>query len=150
MSWPRGATHAVSITVDVDGVYGLPHGGEGSASQLSARSERLYGVTRGVPRLLEVLAAAGVAGTFYVPGAVAIDHPATVEAVLDRGHEVAHHGHRHLRPDRLSADEQLRELDEGIAALASIAGSPPTGYRAPGVGAGARDAACARGAGLHA
>lgn len=131
MTWPGGATHAVSITIDVDGVYGLPEGGAGSPSQLTARSERLYGVERGVPRLLAVLAEAGVAATFYVPGAVAIDHPATVEAILGAGHEVAHHGHRHLRPDRLCAADQLRELEAGLDALTSIAGSQPTGYRAP-------------------
>ena len=131
MSWPGRATHAVSITIDVDGAYGLPHGGEGSASRLTARSERLYGAIRGVPRLLRALADAKVIATFYIPGAVAIDHPATVEAILAEGHEIGHHGHRHLRPDRLSADEQLRELDAGLDALTTVLGSPPTGYRAP-------------------
>ncbi len=131
MTWPGGATHAVSITVDVDGAYGLPHGGEGSSERLTARSERLYGVVRGVSRLLQVLADAGIAGTFYVPGAVALEHPATVAEIAAAGHEVAHHGHRHLRPDRLSAAEQLRELEAGADALESVIGSRPMGYRAP-------------------
>lgn len=131
MTRPGAATHAVSITIDVDGAYGLPHGGAESASRLTARSERLYGVERGVPRLLGVLAEAKAIATFYVPGAVAIDHPATVEAILAGGHEVGHHGHRHLRPDRLGADEQLRELDAGLEALTTVIGSPPRGYRAP-------------------
>jgi peptidoglycan/xylan/chitin deacetylase (PgdA/CDA1 family) len=129
--WPAGATHAVSITVDVDGAYGLPHGGEGSGSRLTARSERHYGTERGVARLLAVLAGAGVQGTFYVPGAVAIEHPETLEAILAGGHEVGHHGHRHLRSDRLDAGEQRRELEAGLEALTPVLGSQPTGYRAP-------------------
>jgi len=131
VTWPDGATHAVSITVDVDGTYGLPRGGEGSSERLTARSERLYGVVRGVPRLLDVLAVAGVSGTFYVPGAVAIEHPATIAEIAGAGHEVAHHGHRHIRPGLLSAAEQLRELEAGVDALESVIGSRPTGYRAP-------------------
>ena len=46
MTWPGGATHALSITVDVAGVYGLPDGGAGSASQLTARQSRASAANR--------------------------------------------------------------------------------------------------------
>ena len=59
---------AVCITVDVDGEAGLPDGGRGYEHRLSSRSERSYGLLRGLPRVLGVLGEFGVLATFYVPG----------------------------------------------------------------------------------
>jgi peptidoglycan-N-acetylglucosamine deacetylase len=131
MSWPGDAALAVSITIDVDGTYGLPDGGAGWEARLSSRAERNYGIRRGLPRILAVLDHAGARATFYVPGAVASEHPATFEELARSGHEIAHHGHRHLRPDRISASEQRHELESGLEAITSVLGAPPTGYRAP-------------------
>ena len=128
-SWPGDAAFAVSVTVDVDGCYGLPGGGRGWERRLTPRSERLYGLTRGLPRILAVLERAGVSGTFYVPGAVAADHPESLDAIVVGGHEVGHHGHRHLRPDEVGEGLQLEELQSGLAALDAVS---PAGYRAPG------------------
>ncbi len=129
MSWPGGATFAVSITVDVDGCYGLPHGGSGSEHRLSSRSERLYGITHGLPRILALLARAGVLGTFYVPGAVAAEDADAIAAIAAGGHEIGHHGHRHLVPAEIEESEQRQELEAGLEALN---GYSPAGYRAPG------------------
>jgi peptidoglycan-N-acetylglucosamine deacetylase len=122
---------AVSITVDVDGEAGLPGGGRAHARRLSSRSERRYGLHRGLPRILDVLAEFGVRASFYVPGVVAERHPDEVRGVVDSGHELGHHGHRHLAPARLSAAEQLDELRAGRAALEQVAGPVVRGYRAP-------------------
>jgi peptidoglycan/xylan/chitin deacetylase (PgdA/CDA1 family) len=121
-----------SVTVDVDGVAGLPDGGAGSGRRLTSRSERLYGVERGLERVLDTLAAHGVRATFYVPGVVAWDHPDAVREIVSRGHEIGHHGHTHRRPDTLSDRAQRRDLIAGIDALTEIAGVTPRGYRAPG------------------
>jgi len=125
-------TTAVSITVDVDGENGLPDGGRGYEQRLSSRSERAYGLRRGLPRVLAALGDAGARATFYVPGMVARRHPDEIRGVLEAGHELAHHGHTHRRPDTLPAREQRAELEEGLAALAALAGRPVGGYRAPG------------------
>jgi peptidoglycan/xylan/chitin deacetylase (PgdA/CDA1 family) len=47
-------------------------------------------------------------------------------------HEIGHHGHTHRRPDTLDAARQRAEVLDGAAALESIAGRAPQGYRAPG------------------
>jgi peptidoglycan/xylan/chitin deacetylase (PgdA/CDA1 family) len=120
----------VSITVDVDGEAGLPDGGRGYAQRLSSRSERLYGLRRGLPRVLRVLEEADVRSTFYVPGVVAQRHPDEVRGVIEAGHELGHHGHTHRRPDTLTAAEQRTELEHGLAVLSELA--PVRGYRAPG------------------
>jgi peptidoglycan/xylan/chitin deacetylase (PgdA/CDA1 family) len=123
---------AVSITVDVDGEAGLPDGGAGWEHRLSSRSERLYGLARGLPRVLSVLAEHEVRATFYVPGATAARHPDEVRAVLAAGHELGHHGHTHRRPDTLEPAEQRDEVVTALAVLGELAGGTPTGYRAPG------------------
>jgi peptidoglycan/xylan/chitin deacetylase (PgdA/CDA1 family) len=122
----------VSVTVDVDGECGLPDGGRAYERRLTSRSERSYGLRRGLPRVLEVLREAGARATFYVPGVVARRHPDEIGTVLEGGHELGHHGHTHRRPDTLSGREQRFELEEGMAALAALAGEEVRGYRAPG------------------
>ena len=121
---------SVTISVDVDGEAGLPCGGEGES--LTARSERLYGVGRGLERVLAALAEVAATGTFYVPGVTARAHPDAVAAILEGGHEIGHHGEAHLRPDAIDAARQRAEVEQGIASLTEIAGEPPAGYRAPG------------------
>jgi peptidoglycan/xylan/chitin deacetylase (PgdA/CDA1 family) len=122
----------VSVTVDVDGEAGLPGGGRGYGARLSSRSERAYGLVRGLPRVLELLARFEVAGTFYVPGVIAERHRDAVGAIVAAGHELGHHGHTHRRPDTLGAGAQRAELSDGLAALSGLARGPVRGYRAPG------------------
>jgi peptidoglycan-N-acetylglucosamine deacetylase len=115
----------IAITVDVDGEAGL---GDGFASRLSSRSERVYGLVRGLPRVLGVLDEFGAAATFYFPGVTALAWPDEVREVLARGHEIGHHGHTHTRPD-LVADARA-EIVDGLEALRSL-GADVRGYRAP-------------------
>jgi peptidoglycan-N-acetylglucosamine deacetylase len=121
---------AVTVSVDVDGEAGLPAGGAGES--LTARSERLYGLGRGLERVLAALEETGGEATFYVPGTVAAAHPDVVAAILAADHELGHHGHRHLRPDSIDAARQREELELGLDVLTDAAGEPPAGYRAPG------------------
>jgi peptidoglycan/xylan/chitin deacetylase (PgdA/CDA1 family) len=121
---------AVTVSVDVDGEAGLPGGGSGES--LTARSERRYGVGRGLERVLAALSEVGAAGTFYVPGATARAHPCAIAAILEHGHELGHHGEAHLRPDAIDEAAQRAEVEQGIASLTEIAGEAPSGYRAPG------------------
>lgn len=118
----------LAITVDVDGEAGLPDGGRESAHRLSSRSEREYGLLRGLPRILSIL---DVPATFYVPGVTAGRHPDAIRSILDAGHELAHHGHTHRRLDELTEAEQREDIEHGLQALSAF-GPRPLGYRAPG------------------
>lgn len=122
---------ALSITVDVDGEAGLPDGGRGYEHRLTSRSEREYGLLRGLPRILRVLEEHEVAATFYVPGVTALRHPHELFGIVERGHELGHHGHTHRRPDTLSLLQQRIEIEAGLDALTRF-GTRPLGYRAPG------------------
>ena len=125
-------TAEVSVTVDVDGEAGLPDGGRGYEHRLSSRSERVFGLVRGLPRVLDVLEEFGVTATFYVPGVTAERHPDEIGALAGTRHEIGHHGHTHRRPDTLDAEAQRADVLDGAAALASLTGLRPSGYRAPG------------------
>jgi peptidoglycan-N-acetylglucosamine deacetylase len=130
-AWPGGARAAVALTFDVDAE--APWLGEGPeyASRLTMLSQARYGPARGLGRILDLLAAAGLPATFYVPGHTADHYPAAVEAILERGHEVAHHGYLHLATERLDAAGQRAELERGLTALGRH-GVRPAGYRSPG------------------
>ena len=123
---------ALSITVDVDGPAGLPGGGAGYEHRLSSWSERTYGVTRGLERILGVLDEFGAAATFYVPGVMAERHASEVATLARTRHEVGHHGHAHRRPDELDPQAQRRDVVDGCQALEAATGQAPRGYRAPG------------------
>ena len=88
------------------------------------------GVTQGMPRLLELLAAEGVPATFFCTGDVARKHPAIVRRLVDEGHELGCHGDTHARfggMDRASAN---RELGDAAATLRGF-GCEVTSFRAP-------------------
>jgi len=128
LNWPHGVV-AVSLTFDVDAEAGLLGDSPAYARRLTALSEGRYGVTRGVPRILELLARHGIAATFFVPGHTADVHPGLVERLLRAGHEIGHHGHMHLRSDRISAESQVEEMERGLESLAKAGAPKPAGYR---------------------
>jgi peptidoglycan/xylan/chitin deacetylase (PgdA/CDA1 family) len=122
------ATATVCLTFDVDAEAGLD--AAIGHDRLTTRSERRFGVTRGLPRILDLLDSLEARATFYVPGETAQRHPDAIREVVARGHEVGHHGHSHLDEHELSADESRREIELGLAALDAV-DVVPKGYRSP-------------------
>ncbi len=127
--WPEDAELAVSFTFDVDAEAGWLGESEGYRRRLTTLSTGRYGVVRGLPRILHLLAEFDIPATFYVPGDTAARHTKALEAVIDAGHEIGHHGYLHLRSDRASADAQRAEIELGLQALDSCLGIRPRGYR---------------------
>jgi peptidoglycan/xylan/chitin deacetylase (PgdA/CDA1 family) len=122
---------AICLTFDVDGESTWRLDADGTPSQrLSQISWGRFGIVRGLPRILGLLAELDVRGTFFVPGRTAELHPAEIRAIADAGHEVGHHGHDHLLPSEQSVEIQEIEIDAGLAALREV-GVTPLGYRAP-------------------
>jgi peptidoglycan/xylan/chitin deacetylase (PgdA/CDA1 family) len=102
--------------------------GEGRAGAPDPASPDL---ALGYPRLLALLEALGLRGTFFIEGWNALHHPERVEELARRGHEVGLHGWVHEKfaaLDRLRAEQVLHD---GTAALARL-GLRPAGFRAPG------------------
>lgn len=129
-AWPGGADVAVALTFDVDAESAWLGEGPEYARRLTTLSQAGFGPARGLGRILDLLDAEGIRATFYVPGHTADHYPGPVSAIIDRGHEVAHHGYLHLRTDDLDADSQRAELEQGLSALGRL-GVRPAGYRSP-------------------
>jgi len=82
-------------------------------------------------RLLALLDARGVRGTFFTLGWIARRHAGLVRRIAAQGHEVASHGEWHRRVTTLTPDQFRAELRESKAILEDVAGQPCVGYRAP-------------------
>ena len=62
------------------------------------------------PRLLDVLAASGARGTFFVIGERAEQHPELIRRIADEGHELGNHTWTHSEPAQTSATQFLTEV----------------------------------------
>ena len=89
-----------------------------------------YGAVVGVPRILEALRQAQVPATFFVPGWTADNHRAPTELILRDGHEIAHHSYSHRWIDAAFPDQEVEEMERGLASLKAV-GVVPKGYRSP-------------------
>jgi peptidoglycan-N-acetylglucosamine deacetylase len=89
-----------------------------------------YGARVGVPRILAFLEKRGLAATFFVPGHTVESFPGETEAILEPGHEVAHHSYAHLDPSTQSADEERADMERAWQVLERV-GVQPLGFRSP-------------------
>ncbi len=84
-----------------------------------------------LPDLLDMLARSGRSATFFVLGEVAERLPRRVREIAAAGHEVASHGHLHLRASDRTPEEFGRDVGHAKALLEDLVGAPVAGYRAP-------------------
>src|SRR4051812_29012504 len=88
-------------------------------------------VDRGTRLLLELLAAGGSTGTFFVLGWIAERHPALIREIAAAGHEVASHGYGHERVTTITPEQFRESIRSSKSILEAITGTPVIGYRAP-------------------
>jgi peptidoglycan/xylan/chitin deacetylase (PgdA/CDA1 family) len=84
------------------------------------------------PALLRLLADHSARATFFLTGRRASAHPALVETIIARGHEVGCHTQDHLHPWRTAPHRAVADIDRGYDALSRWIGSdavfrPPYG-----------------------
>jgi peptidoglycan/xylan/chitin deacetylase (PgdA/CDA1 family) len=89
-----------------------------------------YGARVGVPRILDFLDAYALKATFFVPGHTVDSFPRETEAILERGHEVAHHSYAHVDPSGQAPDEERADMERAWNTLERI-GVTPLGFRSP-------------------
>jgi peptidoglycan-N-acetylglucosamine deacetylase len=130
--WPGGARCAVCFSFDLDAesLLHLYHR-EAAPSRLGTSSALRYGPLVAVPRLIDIFRHYGLKQTFFVPGWCIETYPRAIEAIVEAGHEIGHHGWLHERPNTLSPGDEARVLDRALQAFDAVVGSRPTGYRAP-------------------
>jgi peptidoglycan-N-acetylglucosamine deacetylase len=84
-----------------------------------------------MPRILALLEKYNITATFFIPGHTALAYPRSVCAIRDAGHEIGHHGWVHENPAPLGENGEREIFERGLAALKSVAGVRPLGYRSP-------------------
>jgi polysaccharide deacetylase family protein (PEP-CTERM system associated) len=82
-------------------------------------------------RVLDLLDAHQVRGTFFVLGWVAARDPGLVKAIDDAGHEIASHGFGHKMISGMTPDEFRDDVRRSKGLLEEITGREIRGYRAP-------------------
>src|SRR5438477_6294468 len=117
----------VCLSFDFDALS-VWFGYERTTPAMLARGE--YGARVGVPRVLELLDRHELRATFFVPGHTVESFPHETSSILEAGHEVAHHSYAHVDPSQQTRDDELADMERGLAVLERI-GVRPLGYRSP-------------------
>ena len=130
--WPNGAKCAVAITfdMDTDSLIHLDHPDDGFR-RVSGISMLRYGPEVAVPRIIDTYKQLGIQQTFFVPAWCIENYPAAVKAMVDAGHEVAHHGYLHENPLAGNREKEHYWLKRGIEIIVNATGQRPRGWRAP-------------------
>ncbi|HET7256663.1 MAG TPA: polysaccharide deacetylase [Xanthobacteraceae bacterium] len=119
--------HIVCLTFDFDTQSGFIARGMTTPTPLS-RGE--FGLV-GARRILALLKSSGIRATWFVPGFTIESHPGACEAVVQDGHEVAHHSWAHVPPAQQSREEEEADLVRANEAIARLTGRKARGYRSP-------------------
>lgn len=126
-SWPDGAQAAVALSFDFQmGTVYEP------SPTASTNTNSQYDGRVGLPRLLKLLDKHKVPASFFVTGVTAQLYPDTIKQIEASGrHEIGVHGWVHENNTALAPDDERRLLAKAIAALESVSGKKPVGYRSP-------------------
>jgi peptidoglycan-N-acetylglucosamine deacetylase len=119
--------HIVCLTFDFDTQSGFIARGMTTPTPLSRGEFGLIGARR----ILALLKSSGIRATWFVPGFTIESHPGACEAVVQDGHEVAHHSWAHVPPAQQSREEEEADLVRANEAIARLTGRKARGYRSP-------------------
>lgn len=115
-------THAFTVDVE-DWYHGIPIGQADKAG-----AERRLHI--GLDRLLDLMGAAGVRGTFFCLGPLALEHPDLVKRIVSGGHELGCHGWSHDLVYDLTPVQMRDETARAVDVLGDLTGVRTTAYRA--------------------
>jgi len=136
-NWPDDATVIVCLTFDTQGaIDGLREGSQtgtwsGGEPNWWDYTERQYGISRGLLRILRILDEHDVTATFPIPGMTAEWYPEAIKEITRRGHEIANHTYSHRLLFQLDPAEERAEVEKSTEVIEEITGVRPTGWRSP-------------------
>ncbi|MCX6577336.1 MAG: polysaccharide deacetylase family protein [Candidatus Aminicenantes bacterium] len=113
--------NAFLFSVDLEDIRFLMEDGLG-------RPER---VPANVHGYLEWLKSHGFRCTFFVVGDVAEAYPSLIREIIEKGHEIACHGYRHIPLDQQTPDQFRNLLEANRNALTRAGAKNIQGFRAP-------------------
>ena len=119
--------HIVCLTFDFDALSGWIAKGQTSPTPIS-RGE--FGSV-GAKRILKLLSHYDIPATWFIPGVTIGTYPEICQSIVERGHEIGHHGWTHIPPAQLSRDQEAENLGRANEEIQRLWGSPANGYRSP-------------------
>ena len=125
----RGATPLNAFSVDVEDWYQVADFDAVIPFPTWDRYESR--VRRNTDRILALLAAHGVKGTFFVLTWNAERHPDVVRTIQAAGHEIATHGYAHRIVYEQTPAEFRTDVERAKKTLEDLTGEAVLGYRAP-------------------
>jgi polysaccharide deacetylase family protein (PEP-CTERM system associated) len=127
---------ANALTVDVEDYFQVsalaPHIARADWERIPCRVER------NVETILSLFAESGARATFFTLGWIAERYPGLVRRIVAEGHELASHGHGHLRINEQTPAEFTQDIARAKALLEDLSGTEVKGYRAPSFSIGRR------------
>jgi peptidoglycan/xylan/chitin deacetylase (PgdA/CDA1 family) len=117
----------VALTFDHDSISDGVRRGDSPVKMSHAE----FGVRVGAPRILALLAERDIPSTWFVPGHTLVTFPESTRAIIAGGHELACHGWFHEDCAALGRDEERELIERCAAAVETVTGARPTGWRAP-------------------
>jgi polysaccharide deacetylase family protein (PEP-CTERM system associated) len=127
---------ANALTVDVEDYFQVsalaPHIARADWERIPCRVER------NMETILSLFAESGARATFFTLGWIAERYPGLVRRIVAEGHELASHGHGHLRIHEQTPAEFAQDIARAKALLEDLSGTEVKGYRAPSFSIGRR------------
>lgn len=126
---PTQPRKAFVFTIDVEDWFQVENlKGKIAYDSWDARELR---VKESTVRVLEILEAAGIRGTFFILGWTAQRLPSLVRRIAEAGHEIACHGYGHRLLHEMSREEIKEDIQRSLEVLRPLSSHPIIGYRAP-------------------
>jgi peptidoglycan-N-acetylglucosamine deacetylase len=114
----------------VAGVLGIPRRLEGERPEVAITFDDGPHPS-GTPAALEALAAGGALATFFLVGEQVERWPRVAAGIVEAGHAVAIHGHRHRNLLRVTPRALAADLERAAEVIAQACGHSPVLYRPP-------------------
>lgn len=135
MIWPNKAKTAFALGFDMDGetiwlnkTQGLP----GGDTYLKGPSIGRYGTKKGALRVLDILEEYGLKSTWFIPANIVARYSDVVEKILDKGHEIGHHGLDHTGEYGHTFEEQKTRIQLCQDIFVKYTGKRALGFRPTG------------------
>lgn len=131
MEWRDGKETALVITVNMHGEFGAlsyyPDMKLVGSEQEEVAESVMYS---GTIRILDLLDAVGIKGTFFVPGIAAVKYRELMNKVLERGHEIGIQGYSHRNMGLMTEEEQREDIRKSRETVKRLFSVEPVGFRA--------------------
>src|SRR3954447_24115280 len=134
--WPNGARLAVTVSMQFEAGGQPVSGAPGPVSEpiepgypdLPQNSFYEYGVTEGIPRMLDLFDKHDIRVTSFMIGEAVDKHPELAREIVRRGHEAAAHGRCWQSQYLLEPEAERTWITDGVESIERATGTRPRGY----------------------